>query len=263
MSQGNEKSGGNGKELNVDKLWRFYTQTRSDTYRNLLMEHYCYLVRSAAKSIHAKLPVSFDLNDLISAGTFGLMDAIYSHNPSRGVKFKTYCELRIKGAILDELRNMDWVPILLRTRAHQFSKAQRSLEMTLGRKPDDTELMQELDMGEEEYRRLKKDSKAAVLISLETRISSGHDGENLYIKDTLRDPNSKNQLLEVQKRELKNMLLEGLTRAEKLVVSLYYYEQMTQKEIGAALGLHESRISQMHSAIIERLKARLKPEHLE
>ncbi len=123
-------------KLTIEQIWGFFHQTHDDQHRNLLMEHYRDLVRYAAERLHAKLPDKVELDDLISAGMFGLMDAIDAYDPARGVKFETYCAPRIKGSILDELRSMDWVPRLVRARAHQLAKATHTLEMHLGRKPD-------------------------------------------------------------------------------------------------------------------------------
>jgi len=123
------------QQLDIDEIWRQFHETHGDQFRNLLMEHYRHLVKYAAERVHSKLPNKVELDDLISAGTFGLMDAIEAYDPARGVKFGTYCLPRIKGSILDELRSMDWVPRLVRTRAHQLTKATQSLEASLGRKP--------------------------------------------------------------------------------------------------------------------------------
>src|SRR5512136_2890874 len=123
-----------------DQVWDHFHKSHDEKYRNTLMEHYRYLVRYTAERLHTKLPGKVELDDLISAGTFGLMDAIDAFDPTRGVKFETYCAPRIKGSILDELRSMDWVPRLVRARAHQLAKATHMLEMHLGRRPDAREL---------------------------------------------------------------------------------------------------------------------------
>jgi RNA polymerase sigma factor for flagellar operon FliA len=198
-----------------------------------------------------------ELDDLISAGTFGLMDAIDAYDPARGVKFETYCAPRIKGSILDELRSMDWVPRLVRARAHQLAKATHTLEMHLGRKPDEQELATELNMDMEEFSRLQRDANAASLVSLNTKCGDAEGEKDVYEIDVIKDHRSEDPLLEAQKRDLKNLLTKGLTRAERLIIVLYYYEEMTMKEIGATLDLSESRVSQMHSSIVARLKAQM------
>jgi len=264
--------GNNGESLSTDRdhltidgIWIAYHRARAQgdgqVYKNLLLEHYRDLVKYAAERLHAKLPDKVELDDLISAGTFGLMDAIDGYDPQRGVKFETYCAPRIKGSILDELRHMDWVPRLVRARAHQLARATHSLEMTLGRKPDDKELARELNMSQEEYERLKRDAEAGTLVSLEQPINqsrrSGSNDRDIYLADTFRDSQAEDPLLEAQKRDLKNLLTKGLTRAERLIIVLYYYEEMTMKEIGTVLYLSESRVSQMHSSIVARLKAQM------
>jgi len=216
------------------------------------MEHYRDLVKYCAERLHSKLPDKVELDDLISAGNFGLMDAINAFDPSRGVKFETYCAPRIKGSILDELRSMDWVPRLVRARAHQLAKVTHSLEMHLGRKPVEEEIAEELNMDIEEFNRLQRDASAVSLVSLNNKYDG--DGEKDVCEiDVIKDKKSEEPLLEAQKRDLKNLLTKGLTRAERLIIVLYYYEGMTIKGIGEALDLSESRVSQMHASIIKRL----------
>ena len=245
------------EKLTIGGVWESFHKTREDYYRNLLLEHYRDLVKYTAERLHSKLPDKVELDDLISAGTFGLMDAIDAYDPARGVKFETYCAPRIKGSILDELRSMDWVPRLVRARAHQLAKATHSLEMHLGRKPDERELADEMNMDVEEFGRLQRDANAASLVSLNTKCGDSEGEKDVYEIDVIRDHRSEDPLLEAQKRDLKNLLTKGLTRAERLIIVLYYYEEMTMKEIGATLDLSESRVSQMHSSIVARLKAQM------
>jgi len=245
------------QQLTIDQIWEQFHKTRDDYYRNLLMEHYRDLVKYCAERLHSKLPDKVELDDLTSAGIFGLMDAIDAFDPSRGVKFETYCAPRIRGSILDELRSMDWVPRLVRARAHQLAKATHSLEIHLGRKPDEEELAEELDMDMEEFSRLLRDANAASLVSLNTKCGDDDGEKDVREIDVIKDQKSQDPILEAQKRDLKNLLTKGLTRAERLIVVLYYYEEMTMKEIGATLDLSESRVSQMHSSIVARLKAQM------
>ena len=245
------------QELDINQIWEQFHKTRDDHHRNLLMEHYRDLVKYAAERLHSKLPDKVELDDLISAGIFGLMDAIDAFDPSRGVKFETYCSPRVKGSILDELRSMDWVPRLVRARAHQLAKATHSLEIHLGRKPTEKEIAEELQMSMEEFSRLLRDASAASQVSLNTKYSEGDTEKDMREIDVIKDEKSENPLVEAQKRDLKNLLTKGLTRAERLIIVLYYYEEMTMKEIGATLDLSESRVSQMHSSIIARLKAQM------
>ena len=245
------------QQLNIDKIWEHFHKARDDRFRNLLLEHYRYLVRYTAERLHSKLPDKVELDDLISAGTFGLMDAIDAFDPARGVRFETYCSPRIRGSILDELRSMDWVPRLVRARASQLTKATQSLQTHLGRKPTEKETAEELDINMEEFNRLQRDANAVGVTSLDTKYSSDEDEKNIREIDVVKDEKSQNPVIEAQKRDLKSLLTKGLTRAERLIIALYYYEEMTMKEIGATLDLSESRVSQMHSSIIARLKAQM------
>ena len=244
-------------QLDIQYVWDNFHKSHEDCYRNLLMEHYRDLVRYAAERLHSKLPDKVELDDLISAGIFGLMDAIDAYDPERGVKFETYCAPRIKGSILDELRSMDWVPRLVRARAHQLSRATQALELNLGRKPLVEELAEELDLEMHEFSRLQRDAQAVGLVSLSTKCSEGEGDKDVCEIDVIKDKKSKDPLIEAQKRDLKNLLTKGLSRAERLIIVLYYYEEMTMKEIGATLDLSESRVSQMHSSIVARLKAQM------
>jgi RNA polymerase sigma factor for flagellar operon FliA len=245
------------EQLNISQIWEQFHKSRNDYFRNLLMKHYRDLVKYCAERLHTKLPDKVELDDLISAGTFGLMDAIDAFDPARGVKFETYCAPRIKGSILDELRSMDWVPRLVRARAHQLARATHSLEMHLGRKPDEHEIAEELNMDMDEFNRLQRDANAISLVSLNTKCGDGDSEKDVCEIDVIKDQKSEDPVLEAEKRDLKNLLTKGLTRAERLIIVLYYYEEMTMKEIGATLDLSESRVSQMHSSIVARLKAQM------
>ncbi len=245
------------QQLDIDQIWKQFHKTHTDHFRNLLMQHYMFLVKYAAERLYSKLPDKVELDDLTSAGIFGLMDAIDNFDLARGVKFETYCSPRIRGSILDELRSMDWVPRLVRARAHQLTRATQSLEARLGRKPTKKETAEELDMDMEEFDRLQRDASAVSLVSLNDKYGDSDGEKDIREIDIIKDKKSKNPLTETQKRDLKNLLTKGLTRAERLIIVLYYYEEMTMKEIGATLDLSESRVSQMHSSIIARLKAQM------
>jgi RNA polymerase sigma factor for flagellar operon FliA len=198
-----------------------------------------------------------DIEDLMSAGIFGLMDAIDGFDPNRGIKFETYCAPRIRGAILDELRSMDWVPRLVRSRSSQDEGARKSLEMELGRAPTDQEVAQKLGMDEQEYDKIRKDSNTVGVVSLSRKWFETDSNKDVREIDVLEDAKQINPLTTAQKRDLKGVVTKGLSRAERLIIILYYYEQMTMKEIGTTLDLSESRVSQMHSSILARLKAQL------
>jgi RNA polymerase sigma factor for flagellar operon FliA len=242
---------------NINETWKLFHKTGDSKYRNTLMEHYRSIVKYTADRLHTKLPDKVDVDDLISAGNFGLMDAIYAFDPGRGVKFETFCSPRIKGSILDELRSMDWAPRLVRSRTSQLTKATQSLEANLGRKPTKEELADKLKLDMEEFERIIRDATAVNVVSLDTQYNNEEGDKDIREIDVIKDEKSIDPLVGAQKRDLKSLLDKGLTRAERLIITLYYYEEMTMKEIGLTLDLSESRVSQMHSSIINRLKAHL------
>lgn len=241
----------------VGKVWRQYKQSRDEGLRNVLVENFLPLVRYNAERIGAKLPDEIDNDDLVSAGIFGLLDAIDSFDLDRGVKFETYCAPRIRGAILDELRNMDWVPRLVRSRASKLEKATRELESTLGRTPTKSELAHQMKLPPGEFEKLMRDATAVTQKSLSRKYNESDSSKDVCEIDVLEDKRGRNPVSEIQRRDLKELVTRGLTRAERLILILYYYEEMTMKEIGATLDLSESRVSQMHSAILKRLKEQL------
>jgi RNA polymerase sigma factor for flagellar operon FliA len=245
------------EKIEIQDVWAEFHKTRDDYHRNLLMEYYRGIVRYSAERLHRKLPSHVEVDDLISAGIFGLMAAIDGFDPDRGVKFETYCAPRIKGSILDELRSMDWIPRLVRARAHQLGHATQALELSLGRKPLAEEIAKELNVEMNELERLRKKAKAVGLVSLDAKSPGGKGDKEVCEIDVIRDPKSKDPLIEAQKRDLKHLLTKGLSRAERLIIVLYYYEEMTMKEIGITLDLSESRVSQMHSLLVARLKAQM------
>jgi len=241
----------------VAKWWENFLACRSEETRNRLLEHYLPIVKYTAERLHAKLPDEVDVNDLISAGVFGLMDAVNAFDSSRGVKFETYCAPRIRGAILDELRSLDWVPRLVRNRAHKLGQAMQSLEARLGRTPNDKELAKEMRLSMREFSKLRKDAYAVGVSSLNRKWFETDSSKDVREIDVLEDIRSINPFHNVQRRDIKDLVTRGLSRAERLIIILYYFEEMTMKEIGETLDLSESRVSQMHSSILVRLRSQL------
>ncbi|NLX22869.1 MAG: FliA/WhiG family RNA polymerase sigma factor [Phycisphaerae bacterium] len=237
----------------IQQVWIDYKKTGDRQLRNRLMEHYWPLVRYTADRISAKLPSEVDVDDLISAGIFGLIDAIEAFDMARGVKFETYCSPRIRGAILDELRTMDWVPRLVRSRAHKLDAATKALRAELGRLPTDEEIAHKLGLNRTEFNKLMRDANAVTLISLSRKFNDEDSSRELQEIDVLEDRQSEDPVHELQKRDMRELIMSRLTQTERLIVVLYYFEQMTMKEIGATLDLSESRVSQMHSSILNRL----------
>ncbi len=241
----------------INDVWREYARTHAEPIRNFLMEKYLPLVRYNAERIYARLPDEVDIEDLMSAGIFGLKDAIDAFDLERKVKFETYCAPRIRGAILDELRSMDWVPRLVRHRTAKVEQARQQIEMESGEAASDDEVAARLGVNAEEFEKLKRDSVSVNTRSLSGRCFQSDSGRDLREIDVVRDDNQTNPLVDVQRRDLRELITKGLSRAERLIVILYYYEGMTMKEIGATLDLSESRVSQMHSSILARLKAQM------
>jgi RNA polymerase sigma factor for flagellar operon FliA len=241
-----------GREIPIETLWQEYKHSGTKELRNCLIEYYLDIVRYTAERMHMRLPGEVDVEDLMSAGLFGLMDAIDAFDLERGVKFETYCAQRIRGAIFDELRAMDWVPRLVRSRTAKVDRARKALEMELGRKPTDDEICQRLKVDNSEFQKLSKDSKPVGVVSLNRKWFETDSSKDIREIDVIRDKRQENPLSEIQL-----LITKGLSRAERLIVVLYYYEEMTMKEIGMTLDLSESRVSQMHSSILARLKAQM------
>jgi RNA polymerase sigma factor for flagellar operon FliA len=210
--------------------------------------HACPSKRNIAKQY------DFQYDVHLSAGIFGLVKAIDAFDPKRHVEFEKYCTHRIRGAILDELRNLDWVPRQVRAMARKLIKITRVLETELGRAPTDVEMADKLGLDMEKYWRFQRDAQAVGLLSLHSAFKES-DGENDFSEIHIHaDNKSRNPQTEAQKRDLKEFITKGFTRIEQLIIVLYYYEEMTMKEIGRTLGISESRVSQMHTSIIARMK---------
>ncbi len=246
------------KNLSDEKhIWKKYKKTKDTEIRNHLVEKYLPTVKYIAERLQAKLPQTVELDDLISAGIFGLMQAIDGFDYERGIKFETYCANRIRGSILDELRNLDWVPRLVRTKAHKITNAYRELEIELGRAPGDAELAERMGMTLDEYDEMAREASAITLVSLSEKASQGDEDKALQKIDMLENKQEANPSLNLEKRELIELVTRGLSHKEKLILVLYYYELLTMREIGEIIDLSESRVCQIHSKIIIRLKAQL------
>ena len=247
----------NRPQTDVQKLWKTYKRGSTPELRNQLMERYLHLVKYNAERVHAKLPDEVELDDLISAGVFGLMDAIDAFDLSRGVKFETYCVPRIRGSMLDELRTMDWVPRLVRSKASKLNEALKNVEARLGRQPTDAELAEQLDISIPELEKMILDANAVNLISLNKKWYETDSYKDVREIDILEDKKGEDPTKRIQKNDLMRLVTKGLNRNERLIIILYYYEELTMKEIGATLDLSESRVSQMHSSIVQRLQSQL------
>lgn len=242
----------------IAEVWQQYKKDPSRReLRNRLVENYLPLVKYNGERIWSRLPDGVELDDLISAGVFGLMDAINAFDMSRGVKFETYCVPRIRGAMLDELRSMDWVPRLVRSKASKLNEAVKKLEAKLGRSPNENELADHMEMTVPELEKLISDANAVGLISLNKKWYETDSYKDVREIDILEDKKGEDPTRRIQKSDIMRLVTKGLNRNERLIIILYYYEEMTMKEIGSTLDLSESRVSQMHSAIVQRLQCQL------
>jgi RNA polymerase sigma factor for flagellar operon FliA len=242
----------------VQQLWQaFKADPNNKEYRNRLVEKYLPLVKYNGERIWSRLPEGVELDDLISAGVFGLMDAIDAFDLSRGVKFETYCVPRIRGAMLDELRTMDWVPRLVRSKASKLGEAMKTLEARLGRPPSEQELAQQMEISVPELEKLMLEANAVNLVSLNKKWYETDSYKDVREIDILEDKKGEDPTRRIQKGDLMRLVTKGLNRNERLIIILYYYEELTMKEIGATLDLSESRVSQMHSSIVQRLQCQL------
>lgn len=242
----------------LELVWIEYKEVGGEQLRNHIMEQYLTLVRYIAERILVKLPQNVELDDLYSAGIFGLMDAIDGFDLERGVKFETYCTTRIRGSILDALRALDWVPRIVRNKAHRIDASYKALENELGRAPTDPEMAERLEVSHEEYEALIREASAVTMVSLNDHSSDDGDSKSLRKIDILEDKRGVDPEDEALKREITEFITKFLSRKERLIVLLYYFEDLTMREIGKTLGLSESRVCQLHSRIVLRLRNQLK-----
>ena len=249
------------KAEDTQSLWREYRRNRDQGLRDRLVLTYAPLVKYVAGRVGSGLPAHVEESDLVQYGLLGLMAAIERYDPDRDVKFETYAMARIKGSIIDELRAMDWVPRSVRARAREIERAIAELEKRLMRAPTDEEIAAKVGLTEDELAEALSEisrSSIAALDELWTVSSSG--GDQIALIDTIEDteaPDPQGSLSATEMREAIGEAIARLPEREKLVVTLYYYEELTLREIGEVLGVTESRVSQLHTKAILRLKARL------
>jgi RNA polymerase sigma factor for flagellar operon FliA len=246
----------------VAELWGDYKTEGTDDARERLILHYAPLVKFVAGRVAAGLPQNIEQSDLVSYGIFGLIDAIDKFDPGRGFKFETYSISRIKGAIIDELRSVDWVPRSVRAKARAVERAYSKLENELRRSPDDREVAAELDMTEEELNQVLSQISFTGLVALDEllgRQQTGDGGGAATVGDTLAD-GAHDPVEAFESGEMKHLLADAINRMpdrERLVLTLYYYEGLTLAEIGQALSVTESRVCQIHTKAILQLRSRL------
>jgi RNA polymerase sigma factor FliA len=242
-------------------LWRTYRRSGDQALRDRLILTYAPLVKYVAGRLGSGLPAHVDEGDLVSYGLLGLIAAIERYDPDRDVKFETYAIARIKGSILDELRAMDWVPRSVRSRAREIERAMTELESKFGRAPTDEEISAKVGITVEELENSLTDiSRSSIAALDELWTVSGSGGDQIALIDTIEDtqgPEPQSAFAQTEMREAVADAISRLPEREKLVITLYYYEDLTLREIGEVLGVTESRVSQLHTKAILRLKARL------
>jgi RNA polymerase sigma factor for flagellar operon FliA len=243
------------------ELWRRYRRTRDQALRDRLILSYAPLVKYVAGRLGSGLPAHVDEGDLVSYGLLGLIAAIERYDPDRDVKFETYAIARIKGSILDELRALDWVPRSVRSRAREIERAMSELEAKLGRAPSDEEIAGKVGISTDELEESLTDIARSSIAALdELWTISGSGGDQIALIDTIEDTSGPEPQSAFAQTEMREAIAEAIARLperEKLVITLYYYEDLTLREIGEVLGVTESRVSQLHTKAILRLKARL------
>ncbi|MGZ4380497.1 MAG: RNA polymerase sigma factor WhiG [Gaiellaceae bacterium] len=241
-------------------LWQEYRRNRDEKLRDRLILTYAPLVKYVAGRLGSGLPAHVEEGDLVSYGLLGLIGAIERYDPDRDVKFETYAIARIKGSIIDELRALDWVPRSVRARARDIERAVAELESKLGRAPSDDEIATKLGLTEDELEDSLTEISRSSIAALDELWTVSAGGDQIALIDTIEDtqgPEPQTALAQTELREAMADAIARLPEREKLVVTLYYYEELTLREIGEVLGVTESRVSQLHTKAILRLKARL------
>jgi len=229
--------------------------------REEVIKQYSPMIKYVANRIAMRLPPHIEMDDLVSVGVLGLIDAITKYDPTRGAKFKTYAEFRVRGAILDELRSMDWVPRSVRQKASNVDSVVQKLQSKLGRPPEDEEVAGEMGISLDQFFDTLNETKSMPVLSLEGLGIAKETGEQQSLLDCLAGKSDTDPQIQIRLNELKEIIaqaIDTLPEKARLMISLYYYEELTMKEIGAVLDVTESRVSQIHSKAVFRLCTELK-----
>lgn len=243
-----------------DNLWKEFSKTKSPALRDKFIRQYMPLVKYVAGKVAVGMPSSVEFDDLVGFGQFGLLDAINKYDVSKNVKFKTYAVTRIRGAIFDELRQIDWVPRSVRQKSREIEDTIVNLEAKLGRTATDAEIADALHMSEEEYHKTIMKVSGTSVLSLNDAWYTGDDNDNMSIGNNIEAPSSLNPDVIAEREEIKKVIAQAISELpekEKMVIVLYYHEDLTFKEIGEVLEVSESRISQLHTKANLRLRAKL------
>jgi len=245
----------------VSQAWVDYKASAVAEARDRLILHYSPLVKYVAGRVAVGLPANIEQSDLISYGIFGLIDAIDKYEPARGIKFETYAISRIRGAIIDELRAIDWVPRSVRFKAREVEKAYTSLENKLKRPPSDAEIAGEMGVSLDDLHNIYTQLSSVSLVALDELMTvDGDKGDRLSLVETLEDTRATSPTEAFESEEMKGILTEAINRLperEKIVVTLYYYEGLTLAQIGQVLGVTESRVCQMHTKAVLALRGKI------
>ncbi len=251
------------RDVQIERLWKTYKSTGTLSVREELITEYLSLVKYIVGRISISMPSGVDPDDLLSYGILGLIDAIEKFDLSKGVKFETYASIRIKGAILEGLRSEDWAPRSVRRQAREIERAISSLNARLGRMPTDQEIAEEMGIDSIELANLFSRVNGATILSLEQPIADDSDEKVLCLQDAIADDSDREPHIIVESEFLYKALtaaIEELPEREQLVISLYYYEELTLKEISKVLGVSESRVSQIHTKVLMKLRAAIRWE---
>ena len=246
--------------MDTRSLWLAYRRTNDQALRDRLIVTYAPLVKYVAGRLGSGLPAHVDEGDLVSYGLLGLIGAIERYDPLRDIKFETYAMARIKGAIIDELRALDWVPRSVRARAREIERAIGELEAKTGQAPTDDQIAAKIGISTDELEESLSDISRSSIAALDELWSVSGEGDEVSLLDTIEDTTGTRPAEAFDETETRELLADAISRLperEKLVVTLYYYEELTLREIGEVLGVTESRVSQLHTKAILRLKARL------
>lgn len=246
---------------NLKELWVEYKRTAAPELRERLILHYSPLVKYVAGRVGVGLPANIDQADLVSYGIFGLIDAIEKFDVARAIKFETYAINRIRGAIIDELRSIDWIPRSIRTKAREVERAYASLEARLRRTPSEPEVAAELEISVRDLRKIFSQLSFVNVVALDELLHLGGErGDKVTLGDTIVDSKAADPVLVFEDEETKYHLADavsGLKEREKIVITLYYYEGLTLAEIGQVLGVTESRVCQIHTKAVMQLRAKM------
>jgi RNA polymerase sigma factor for flagellar operon FliA len=248
------------KDKDETELWRRYRKEANREIRDYLAEKYAPLVKYVAGKVAIGMPQNVEFDDLVSYGSFGLLDAIEKFDPDRDIKFKTYAMTRIRGAIFDELRSIDWIPRSIRQKARQVEETIAMLENKLGHTVEDEDIAKELGISVDDLQSLLTKISGTSIVSLNDIWYLGDDNDEVSFMETLESPANLNPDSLIEREEIKSVIVEAirlLPDKEKKVIVLYYYEDLTLKEIGEVLEVTESRISQLHTKAIMRLRGKL------